>query len=162
MANRSTQRKQVRKSSISMRCPWALSLAVAGLLTSFGAGAADYSQYTTEELVQMRTQARDMSEQDRDNYRAEMSARTQNMSPEERANLGLGRDRSRFDAAADTDVRQRVRNNEDNKRGRGELVRERSRAEAGSSDYGYGYEQRQSQGGRSGGMGQRGGGGRGR
>src|SRR3990167_5073580 len=44
----------------------------------------DFTQYTNEELLQQRTQVRDMSEGDRAQFRAEMQKRTQNMSAEER------------------------------------------------------------------------------
>lgn len=155
MTNGSTQRKQLCKPSTPVRLSWTLSLAAAGLLASFSVGAADYSQYTNEELVQMRAQARDMSEQDREQFREEMRGRTQSMSADERNNLGLERDRSMTGSATDADGGRRMRSNEDNDNGRGELTRQRSRTEAGQSGFGSGYEQRQS----GGGMQQRGGGG---
>lgn len=158
MSARSTNR-ELKKRVMHSVSPWGLSLVAAGLLVSSPVNAADFSQYTTEELVQMRTQSGDMSEQDREQFRQEMQLRTKDMSPEARQNLGLGA-QSNPAAAAD----RRLRTNEDNDRGRGELTRQRSRTESGTFGYGYGYERRQSQGGFGSGMGGggRGGGGRGR
>ncbi len=48
--------------------------------------AADYSSMSTEELVEMRSQVRETTTEDRDSYRSEMRNRTQSMSEEERAN----------------------------------------------------------------------------
>lgn len=123
--------------------------------------AEDYTRYSNEELVQQRSLVENLGEADRLRYREEMQSRAQNMSAEERSQLGVGRD----DAAAQgTQARERTRSAEDNDHGQGELQRERERAEqrdAGS--YGRGYESRQSGssagGGGRGGMG---GGGRGR
>lgn len=47
--------------------------------------AADYSSMSTEELVQMRSQIRDMSDEERNSFRNEMRSRVQSMSAEERA-----------------------------------------------------------------------------
>ncbi len=52
-----------------------------------GAMAADYSSYTSEEMMQQRSQARDMSPEDRDTFRSEMQSRHQSMSAEERNRL---------------------------------------------------------------------------
>jgi len=49
--------------------------------------AADYSSMTTEELTDMRSQARDMSVDDRDSYRSEMQSRVQSMSDDERSSF---------------------------------------------------------------------------
>lgn len=46
--------------------------------------AADYSQYTTEELANMRGTLQDASEEERDAFRAEWQKRLQDMTPEER------------------------------------------------------------------------------
>jgi uncharacterized membrane protein YgcG len=128
--------------------------------------AEDYTRYNNEELVQQRSLVQNLGEADRLRDREEMQQRAQNMTAEERSQLGVGRD----DAAGQaTQTRERVRTSEDNDRGQGELKRERERAEqhdAGS--YGRGYESRQggSSAGNAGGFGGRGagggGGGRGR
>ena len=52
-----------------------------------GAMAADYSAYTNEEMMQIRSQARDMSPEDRDAFRSEMQSRHQSLSAEERNQL---------------------------------------------------------------------------
>ena len=127
--------------------------------------AEDYTRYNNEELVQQRSLVQNLGEADRLRDREEMQQRAQNMTAEERSQLGVGRD----DAGQATQTRERVRTSEDNDRGQGELKRERERAEqrdAGS--YGRGYESRQggSSAGNAGGFGGRGagggGGGRGR
>ena len=46
--------------------------------------AADYSQYTTEKLSDMRGTLQDASEEERDAFRAEWQKRVQDMTPEER------------------------------------------------------------------------------
>ncbi len=49
--------------------------------------AADYSNMSTEELTQMRSQVRDMSADDQNSYRNEMRSRVQSMSTDERADF---------------------------------------------------------------------------
>ena len=110
----------------------------------------DFAQYTNEELVQQRTQVRDMSEGDRALFQAEMQKRTQTMSAEERTRLGVD---GRGQAAQDGQMRQRT--SEDNDRGQGKMQRERQRSESGGG-YGSGYGTRQ-----GGGVGGGGGGGTG-
>ena len=51
------------------------------------ATAADYSEMTTDELVNMRSQIGNMSTQDYDSYRSEMRSRVQSMSTDERASF---------------------------------------------------------------------------
>lgn len=46
--------------------------------------AVDYSQYTTEELAEMRGTLQDASPEERDAFRTEWQKRLQNMSPAER------------------------------------------------------------------------------
>lgn len=159
MTIRITKHEQVRMASIPIRSPRAMFLAGVGLLVTFSVGATDYSQYTTDELVHMHTQSREVSEQKREEYREELRLRTQNINHEEWQNLGLDSNRD-----PNVDENRRLRASEDNDRGRGELVRDRSRSEFWSSNYGHGYEQRQNRGSTGGGMGQggHGGGGRGR
>ena len=47
--------------------------------------AAYYENLSNDELVQMRSQAREMAPEDREGYRAEMQNRVQSMSSDERA-----------------------------------------------------------------------------
>lgn len=57
------------------------------VLTALSTGvatAADYTQLSNEELVQMRSQARELSDEDRAVYRSEMQGRMESMSSEER------------------------------------------------------------------------------
>ncbi|HHH43372.1 MAG TPA: DUF1104 domain-containing protein [Gammaproteobacteria bacterium] len=50
-----------------------------------GATAADYSSYSNEEMMQMRSRVREMSPQEHEAFRSEMRNRQQSMSPEERS-----------------------------------------------------------------------------
>ena len=47
----------------------------------------DFTQYSNEELMQQRSQVRDMSEADRARFQEEMQTRSLNMSAEERERL---------------------------------------------------------------------------
>jgi hypothetical protein len=62
---------------------------VAGALAltvgSISVEAADYTDTSNEELVQMRSQVREMAPEDRESYRTEMQTRTQSMSGDEKA-----------------------------------------------------------------------------
>lgn len=62
-------------------------IALMGLAVINVATAADYSGMTTEEMVQMRSQVRDMSSEDQNSFRNEMRSRVQSMSPDERASF---------------------------------------------------------------------------
>ncbi|MBE9559640.1 MAG: hypothetical protein IMF15_02565 [Proteobacteria bacterium] len=53
--------------------------------------ATDYSSMSTEELMDMRSEVRDMSTDDRDIFRTEMSGRVQSMSDDERASFKQSR-----------------------------------------------------------------------
>jgi hypothetical protein len=62
---------------------------VAGIML-FSAGtisaeAADYAGFSNEELVQQRSQVRQLAPEDRESYRTEMQSRMQSMSSDERA-----------------------------------------------------------------------------
>ncbi len=48
------------------------------------AAAMDYSRLSNEEMVQMRSQVREMAPEERNDYRTEMQSRTRSMSSEER------------------------------------------------------------------------------
>jgi len=77
--------------------------------------AEDFSSYSTEDLIQMRDQARYMSEEDRDAYRSERKSRMESMSQEERQAMrdGNASRRSRNMSGADqgqgTRTRSRLR-----------------------------------------------------
>lgn len=149
----------------SVRRGIVVALTAAALSPLAAMAAEDYTRYSNEELVQLRSQAQNMGEADRLRYREEMQTRTQNMSAEERNRLGVGQD-----DAQKTQTRERTRTGEDNTNGQGTQTRERTRTEQRDADgYGRGYESRQSgsgsgmsggMGGSRGGMGS--GGGRGR
>ena len=47
--------------------------------------AADYTNLSNEEMVQMRSQAREMTPEGRESYRTEMQTRTRSMSSSEKA-----------------------------------------------------------------------------
>ncbi len=53
--------------------------------------AADYSSISTEELMDMRSQSRDMSTDESDSYRREMRSRVQSMSDDERSSFQQSR-----------------------------------------------------------------------
>ena len=61
---------------------------VAGIMVlsagSVSVQAADYSDFSNEELVQQRSQVRELAPEDRDSYRTEMQSRMQSMSSDER------------------------------------------------------------------------------
>jgi hypothetical protein len=60
-----------------------MGLLAAGVFTS--TFAADYTTMTTEEMVNMRSQVRSMSSEEREGFRNEMRTRMKSMSAEERS-----------------------------------------------------------------------------
>ena len=62
---------------------------VAGILVltagSLSVEAADYADLSNDELVQQRSQVRELAPEDRESYRTEMQSRMQSMSSDERA-----------------------------------------------------------------------------
>jgi len=52
--------------------------------------ATDYSALSNEQLIQLRSEVRNMSADDQARFRTEMQSRAQNMTPEERAQAGVG------------------------------------------------------------------------
>jgi hypothetical protein len=139
------------ETSQSVRRGVVVVLAAAALGPIAALASEDYTRYSNEELVKLRSQAQSMGEEERLRYREEMQKRVQKMTPEERERLGIG---DRGQEAQNSQKRERTRTNEDNDRGQGEMQRERQRSEAQAGNYGQGYESRQP-GGRSqrGGMG---------
>ncbi len=77
--------------------------------------AEDFSNYSTEDLVQMRDQARYMSEEDKDAYRSERQSRMDSMSQEEREAMrdgnesGRSRNMSGSNQGQGTKTRSRLR-----------------------------------------------------
>lgn len=53
--------------------------------------ATDYSTLSNEQLIQLRSEVRNMSADDQARFRTEMQSRARNMTPEERAQAGFGR-----------------------------------------------------------------------
>jgi len=53
--------------------------------------ATDYSSLSTDELMDMRSDVRELSTEDRDIFRTEMQVRVQSMSDDERASFRLSR-----------------------------------------------------------------------
>lgn len=99
-----------------------------GMIALIGLGvinvaiATDYSAMTTEELMEMRSQSSDMSTEDRDSYRSEMSSRVQSMSDDERLSFQQTRGQSSSS---------------------GNGSQNRSRQGSGGGSYGSGYGSRQ-------------------
>jgi len=91
-------------------------LAVALLMSLTASVAAeDYSSYSTEDLIQMRDQARYMSEEDKAAYRSERQSRMESMTQEERLAMrgdnesGKSRNMSGSDKGQGTKTRSRLR-----------------------------------------------------
>ncbi|MDA3869707.1 MAG: hypothetical protein PF589_07130 [Gammaproteobacteria bacterium] len=62
-------------------------IALIGLGVINTAVAADYSSMSTEELMNMRSQTRELSSEDQNSYRTEMRNRVQSMSDDERSSF---------------------------------------------------------------------------
>lgn len=69
--------KNFSKGIIALIVPGVINVAV----------ATDYSSISTEELMDMRSQARDMTREDREIFRSEMQGRVASMSDDERASF---------------------------------------------------------------------------
>ena len=91
--------------------------------------AGDYSSMSTEELMDMRSQSRDMSTEDRDSYRTEMRSRAQSMSDDERSSFQQSRGQGSGG-------------------GSGSMNRYGQGSGGGGGSYGSGYGSRQGGGGR--------------
>jgi hypothetical protein len=63
-------------------------IALAGSATA--QDATDYSALSTEQLIQMRSEVRNMSADEHTRFRAEMQSRARSMTPEQREQAGLG------------------------------------------------------------------------
>lgn len=115
--------------------------------------APDYSAMTTAELIQMRSQVRSMSDEERARFRTELHTRATAMTPEERQQAGLGpRNPGGPNAGQGTQIQKRdgtgnQDRTQDRKRdGTGNQDRATDRTGTGSR-YGDGQGARQRQGG---------------
>jgi hypothetical protein len=121
-----------------------------------GAGAAeDYSALSNEDLVQMRSQVREMPQEDRQVFRSEMQNRVQSMSPEEKRLYQDMNGGGRSQGAADGRGQGR-KHGKGEGGGSGKMQRNR---QSSSQGYGSGYGSRQgggSGGGSGGGHGRKG------
>ena len=105
--------------------------------------AEDYSSLTTEELVGLRSQARELAPEDRASYRTEMQKREQSMSSEERA---LFRETNQLGGQQDGAGKMN-RYGQGNSNGSGSMNRY---GQGSSQGYGSGYGSRSSGGSGSG------------
>jgi hypothetical protein len=76
--------EQITKEVEKMKTILILTLALAVALSASIVLAADYSKYTTDELNSMRGTMQNVTQQERDAFRAEWQKRIQNMTQEER------------------------------------------------------------------------------
>jgi hypothetical protein len=107
-------------------------------MTSVGA-AEDYSTLSTDDLVQMRSQVREMPQEDRQVYRSEMQNRMQSMSQEERRLYQDINGGGRSQGAADGSGRGHQYGKGEGS-GSGNMHRNR---QSSSQGYGSGYGSRQ-------------------
>ena len=98
--------------------------------------AADYENLSNDELVQMRSQAREMGPEDRESYRTEMQTRMQSMSSDERA---LYREMNKTGGQGDG-ARKMNRYGQGNSNGSGSMNRY---GQGENQRYGSGYSSRQ-------------------
>ena len=123
---------------------------VAGIMVlaagSISVEAADYSDLNIDELVQQRSQVRELAPEDRESYRTEMQSRMQSMSSDERA---LFRETNNMGGQGDGSGKMN-RHGQGNSNGSGNMHRY---GQSGSQGYGSGYGSRQ--GGGKGGGGRR-------
>lgn len=68
----------------------ALFSAIALASSATAQDATDYSALSTEQLIQMRSEVRNMSADEHARFRAEMQSRARSMTPEQREQAGLG------------------------------------------------------------------------
>lgn len=121
------------------------------------ASAQDYGSMSTEDMVQLRSQVRYMSPNDRTAYRAELKSREQNMSKEEKSRYrnmhtqggdGKGADK-RYGQGSGDGSGNKNRHGQGNTTGSGSMNRY---GQGASGGYGSGYGSRQG-GGSAGGRG---------
>ena len=123
---------------------------VAGIMVlaagSISVEAADYADLSIDELVQQRSQVRELAPEDRESFRTEMQGRMQSMSSDERA---LFRETNNMGGQGDGSGKMN-RHGQSNSNGSGNMHRY---GQGGSQGYGSGYGSRQ--GGGKGGGGKR-------
>ena len=127
---------------------------VAGIMVlaagSISVEAADYADLSIDELVQQRSQVRELAPEDRESYRTEMQSRMQSMSSDERAlfremnNMGGQGDGSgkmnRYGQGSDNGSGNKHRYGQGNSNGSGNMYRY---GQGDSQGYGSGYGSRQ-------------------
>ena len=97
--------------------------------------AEDYSTLTTEQMLELRSQARDLAPEERDSFRTEMKSRMQSMSSEERA---LFRETNQLGGQQDGTGKMN-RHGQGNSSGSGSMNRY---GQGSSQGYGSGYGSR--------------------
>ena len=127
---------------------------VAGIMVlaagSISVEAADYADLSIDELVQQRSQVRELAPEDRESYRTEMQSRMQSMSSDERAlfremnNMGGQGDGSgkmnRYGQGSGNGSGNKHRYGQGNSNGSGNMHRY---GQGDSQGYGSGYGSRQ-------------------
>lgn len=103
------------------------------------ASAVDYTDLSNDELVQMRTEARELAPEDRESYRTEMQSRMQSMDSEERS---LFRQMNEMGGQGEGSGKMN-RYGQGNSNGSGNKYRY---GQGSSQGYGSGYGSRQSRG----------------
>jgi len=113
---------------------------VAGIMVlaagSISVEAADYADLSIDELVQQRSQVRELAPEDRESYRTEMQSRMQSMSSDERA---LFRETNNMGGQGDGSGKMN-RYGQGGGNGSGNMHRY---GQGGSQGYGSGYGSRQ-------------------
>ena len=113
---------------------------VAGIMVlaagSISVEAADYADLSIDELVQQRSQVRELAPEDRESYRTEMQSRMQSMSSDERA---LFRETNNMGGQGDGSGKMN-RYGQGGGNGSGNMNRY---GQGGSQGYGSGYGSRQ-------------------
>lgn len=102
------------------------------------ANAADYANATTDELVQMRSGAKDLLAEDRESYRKEMQTRIQSMSDDERELFRqMNQMSGRGDGSGSGEKKRRGQGS-----GEGSGNKHRYGQNASGDEYGSGYSSR--------------------
>lgn len=117
------------------------------------ASAVDYTDLSNDELVQMRSEARELAPEDRESYRTEMQSRMQSMDSEERSlfrqmnemgGQGEGSGKmNRYGQGNSNGSGNKYRYGQGNSNGSGSMNRY---GQGSSQGYGSGYGSRQSRG----------------
>ncbi len=109
------------------------------------ASAQDFGSMSTADMVQLRSQVRYMSTNDRAAYRSELQSREQNMSREEK-NMYRDMNAPGGDIGSDSGKRQGKGKDKGSGDGDGSGNKYRGSRDSSESGYGSGYESRQGSG----------------